>query len=82
MNHENMDMLADLLITLKQAKAVFQNFSDSFTSQPEKETILAIKAQHETFIYTASVVSDLLYNAVNQAEALETAAAAEGIKAV
>ena len=82
MSLENMDMLADLLITLKQARAVFNGFSDSFTSQPEKETILAVESQYETFIYTASVVSDLLYNAVKQAEALETAAAAEGIKAV
>ena len=82
MNHENMDMLADLLITLKQAKAVFQNFSDSFTSQPEKETILAIKAQHETFVFSASVVSDLLYSAVEQAEKLEKEIAAETVKAV
>ena len=82
MSLENMDLFADLLITLKQAKAVFNSFSDSFTSHPEKETILAIKAQHETFVFSASVVSDLLYSAVEQAEKLEKEIAAETVKAV
>ena len=82
MSLDNMDMVADLLITLKQAKAVFNGFSDSFTSQPEKETVLAVSSQYESFIYTASVISDLLYKAVEQAEELDKATTAETIKAV
>lgn len=82
MKLENADRISELNITLKQAKAIMDLFTNEYTAGTKDSAVLNIDAHFESFTHAASVVSDLIFSAAEQAEALETAAAAENIKAV
>lgn len=63
-----MDRLSELEITLKQAKAVLNGFSNDFTGSDKKTVTLAVETQFENYTYSLSVVSDLLYKAIKQVQ--------------
>ena len=82
MKLENTDRISELTITLKQAKAVMDLFTNEYTSGKKDLTVMSIDKHYESFTHAASVISDLLFNAVQQAEALETAAATDNIRVI
>ena len=82
MKLETTDRISELNITLKQAKAIMDLFTNEYTAGTRDSAVMTIDAHYESFVHAASVISDLIFNAAEQAEALETAAAAENIKAV
>lgn len=71
MDMELMDKISDLQITLKQAKAILDGFTNEFTSGDLKSVMLAVEGHYERYTYTASVITDLMYRAVQQAESLD-----------
>ena len=82
MTMDNMDRLSELQITLKQTRAIFNNFTENFVNQTEPEVLVQIQAQFETYAYTASVITDLIYKAIDQAETLDDELQKERIRAV
>ena len=82
MTMDNMDRLSELEITLKQTKAILNGFTEHFVNQTEKEVLIQIQAQFETYCYTASVITDLICKAIDQAETLDDELQKEKIKAV
>ena len=82
MKLENTDRISELNITLKQAKAIMDLFTNEYTSGTKDDSVRIIDAHFESFTHAASVISDLIFNAAEQAEALETAAAADNIRVI
>ena len=82
MKLDNMDRLSELEITLKQTRAILNSFTENFVNQTEKDVLIQIQAQFETYCYTASVITDLVCKAVDQAETLDSELQKEKIKAV
>ena len=82
MKLENMDRLSELEITLKQTRAILNSFTDQFVNQTEKDVLIQIQAQFETYCYTASVITELVGKAIDEAETLDSELQKEKIKAV
>ena len=51
MTMDNMDRLSELEITLKQTKAILNGFTEHFVNQTEKEVLIQIQAQFETYCF-------------------------------
>ena len=80
MSIKTMDNISELMITLKKAKAVSDAFGALFTSGDKKITLLEIENHFDNFTHLEAVLSDLLFDAVNQATELEAAAKQEESK--
>lgn len=73
-----MDNLNELAATLNQAKAAQTLFTTVFCDASKKENLLAVEVQHETFVYMASVLSDLICKAIEQVEEIDKSALKAG----
>ena len=82
MKLECADKISELNITLKQLKSIMDLFTNEYTSGTRENVVRDIDNNFDNYVYAASVVSDLIFTAAKQAGELETAAAAENIKAV
>lgn len=74
MSMKTMDRVSELMITIKQAKAVSDAFGDLFTSGDKKITLLGIETNWENYIHLENVLSDLIHSAVEQVTELEAEA--------
>jgi hypothetical protein len=71
------DSITELQTTQKEAKAILDGFMSQFTSNEMRTNKLAIEANPERYQYTAHVICDLLYRAIQQTAELEKMADAE-----
>lgn len=71
MTIENKDRISEINITLKQLKAIMDLFTNEYTSGTKDSSVLNIDAHFESFVHAASVISDLIYKAKEQASELE-----------
>lgn len=72
MTLDNKDRLAELEITVKKAKAVYNAFYNSFVAPIDKKTaLLAVDSQFENYQYLAATLSDLIYSAGEQIAELD-----------
>ena len=83
MTFDNKDRMTELQATIKQIKAVFNAFENEYVSYSEKKiALLAVDAGFENYQSMASVLSDLIHKATEQAAELDTETDKETIKAV
>lgn len=82
MTMEIIDSISELQITQKEAKAILDGFMAQYTNNEMRTNKLAIEANPERYQYTAHVICDLLYRAIQQTAELEKMADAAKLKAV
>ena len=82
MNMEIMDCITELETTQKEAKAILDGFMSQFTNNEMRMNKLNIEANPDRYQYTAHVICDLLYRAIQQTAELEKLADAAMKKAV
>ena len=74
MTMDILDNISELNISLKKEAAILNSFMNEFTNKPQKEALLAVESDFETFQYTAHVIADLLHEAQENARKLEALA--------
>lgn len=80
MNMDIMDGITELQTTQKEAKAILDGFMSQFINGEMRVNKLAIEANPDRYQYTAHVICDLLYRAIQQTAELEKLADAEMAK--
>jgi len=83
MTFDNKDRLTELQATIKQIKAVFNAFDNEFVSHGEKKiALLAVDSGFENYQSMASVITELIHKATEQAAELDAETDKETIRAV
>ena len=72
------DRINELALTLNQAKAAQTLFTSVFCDATKKDNLMAVDVQHETYIYMASVLSDLICKAIEQIDEIDVKAQKAG----
>ena len=71
MKLEVMDTLNELEIKQKEAKAILDGFMSQFVHAEKKINLISIESCYDRYQYTAHVMCDLLYDAIQQTAELE-----------
>lgn len=71
MNMEIMDKLNELEIKQKEAKAILDGFMSQYVHGEKKINMLSIESSYDRYQYTAHVMCDLLYDAIQHTAELE-----------
>lgn len=77
MNMDIMDTITELETTLKKQSTILESFMNEYVNGTKKQVTFTIDTRFEQYQLTAQVVTDLMFEAKEQAAKLEALADAE-----